>query len=56
MTLRDGVVLVPLILAIVAFALYPAQALDDAEPAVKSAVRPVLLQGGGAQQAAEVAP
>ncbi len=56
MTLRDGVVLVPLILAIVAFALHPAQALDDAEPAVKSAVRPVLQQGGGAQQAAEVAP
>jgi NADH-quinone oxidoreductase subunit M len=52
---RDAAVLVPLVLAIVAFALYPNQALRDAEPTVKRVVQPTL-QAGGAQQAAEVAP
>ncbi len=57
MSWRDGVVLVPLIVAIVAFALYPRQALDHAEPAVKAAVQPVLQESGGAPaQQAEVAP
>jgi NADH-quinone oxidoreductase subunit M len=57
MSLRDGLVLVPLVLAIVAFALKPQVALDDAEPSVKRAVAPVLQAGGGAQQAAaEVQP
>jgi len=55
MSLRDGIVLVPLIVAIIAFALYPRQAIDDAEPAVKAAVRPMLAEGG-AQQQAEVQP
>ena len=43
-------VLVPLVLAILAFALYPQRALDDAEPAVRAAVAPVL-QAGGTQPA-----
>jgi NADH-quinone oxidoreductase subunit M len=55
MSVRDGLVLVPLILAIVAFALYPRQAVDDAEPAVKATVAP-MLQAGGAKQTAEVQP
>jgi len=55
LSLRDGVVLVPLILAIVAFALYPQGALTHSEPAVKAVMAPVA-QAGGAQQAAEVAP
>jgi NADH-quinone oxidoreductase subunit M len=33
-SLRDGLVLVPLVLAILAFALYPQQALKDSEPTV----------------------
>jgi NADH-quinone oxidoreductase subunit M len=36
MTLRDAVVIVPLVLAIIAFALYPQRALDAGEPAVKA--------------------
>jgi NADH-quinone oxidoreductase subunit M len=40
-TVRDGVVLVPLIAAIVAFALYPQLALDAGERAVKSTVQAV---------------
>ena len=36
MTLRDGIVLVPLVLAILAFAVYPQRALDAGELAVKS--------------------
>ena len=42
MTLRDGLVLVPLVLAILAFALYPQLALDAGEDAVKSTVEAVL--------------
>jgi len=42
LTLRDGLVLVPLVVAILAFALYPQQALHDSEPAVKAAVREAL--------------
>ena len=37
LSLRDGLVLVPLVLAILAFALYPQRALHDSEPAVKVA-------------------
>jgi NADH-quinone oxidoreductase subunit M len=33
-SLRDGLVLVPLVLVILAFALYPQQALKDSEPTV----------------------
>ena len=42
MTLRDGVVLVPLVLVILAFALYPQLALDAGENAVKSTVEAVV--------------
>lgn len=37
MSLRDGLVIVPLVLAIIAFALFPQKALDAGEPAVKAA-------------------
>ena len=56
MSLRDGLVLVPLVLAIVAFALKPQAALDHAEPSVKRAVAPVLQAGGAQQAATEVRP
>jgi NADH-quinone oxidoreductase subunit M len=36
MSLRDGLVIVPLVLAIIAFALFPQKALDAGEPAVKA--------------------
>ena len=55
LSVRDGVVLVPLILAIVAFGLYPQGALTHSEPAVKAVLAPALQAGGG-QQSAEVAP
>jgi NADH-quinone oxidoreductase subunit M len=55
-SVRDGLVLVPLVLAIVAFALKPQAALDHAEPAVKRAVAPVLQAGGTQQAATEVRP
>jgi NADH-quinone oxidoreductase subunit M len=55
-SLRDGVVLVPLVLAIVAFALKPQPALEHAEPAVKRVVAPVLQAGGAQRAAAEVRP
>jgi NADH-quinone oxidoreductase subunit M len=42
MTLRDGLVLVPLVLAILAFALYPQLALDNAEAAIRSTVQAVV--------------
>ena len=35
LSVRDGLVLVPLVLAILAFAVYPQQALRDSEPAVE---------------------
>jgi NADH-quinone oxidoreductase subunit M len=41
LTVRDGVVLVPLILAIIAFAVYPQLALDSGEEAVKATVQAV---------------
>jgi NADH-quinone oxidoreductase subunit M len=50
MRVADGLVIVPLVLAIVAFALYPQQALVHGEPAVKAAVR--SAEQAGAQQAA----
>jgi NADH-quinone oxidoreductase subunit M len=42
MTARDGLVLVPLVLAILAFALYPQLALESGEEAVKSTVQAVV--------------
>src|SRR3954464_4007839 len=41
MSLRDAVVLVPLVLAILAFAVYPQQAVKAGEPAVKSVTKAV---------------
>jgi NADH-quinone oxidoreductase subunit M len=38
LTVRDGLVLVPLVVAIVAFALYPQQALEHSQPTVKRVV------------------
>jgi NADH-quinone oxidoreductase subunit M len=46
---RDAVVLVPLVLVILAFAVYPQQALDHSEAAVERVV-------GGPEAVAEVAP
>jgi NADH-quinone oxidoreductase subunit M len=51
MTLRDGLVLVPLVLAILAFALYPQAALDASEPAAQQTVERVSEPA-----VAEVAP
>lgn len=42
MTARDGLVLVPLVIAIIAFALYPQLALDAGEATVRSTVEAVL--------------
>jgi NADH-quinone oxidoreductase subunit M len=46
MRLRDGLVIVPLVLGILAFALYPQQALEDGEPAVKASIRSAVAAGG----------
>jgi NADH-quinone oxidoreductase subunit M len=48
--LRDGLVLVPLTLAILAFAVYPQLALNAGEKTVKSTVQ--IVRGQGTQQAA----
>ena len=42
LALADGVVIVPLVLVILAFALYPQAALDASEPAVKASVQQVV--------------
>ena len=42
LTLGDALVIVPLVLAILAFALYPQGALKDSEPAVKAAIQEVV--------------
>jgi NADH-quinone oxidoreductase subunit M len=52
MRLADGLVIVPLVLAILAFALYPQRALHQGEPAVKASVRPALVAGASGQTAA----
>jgi len=41
LSFRDGLVLVPLVLAILAFAVYPQLALDAGEEAIKSTVQAV---------------
>ena len=46
MSLRDALVIVPLVLAIVAFALFPQRAIDAGEPAVQAASQAVT---GGAR-------
>jgi NADH-quinone oxidoreductase subunit M len=45
LSLRDAVVIVPLVLAIVAFALFPQRALDAGEPAVQAASESVTGAG-----------
>jgi NADH-quinone oxidoreductase subunit M len=50
MRVADGLVIVPLVLAIIAFALYPQRALEQGDPAVKASVRPAV--SAGEQQAA----
>jgi NADH-quinone oxidoreductase subunit M len=52
---RDALVLVPLIAAIVAFALYPQQELRHGEPAVRTAVRPAAQSSPPVAQTASVA-
>ncbi|HET6550415.1 MAG TPA: proton-conducting transporter membrane subunit, partial [Solirubrobacter sp.] len=42
MTLQDAFVLVPLVLAILAFAVYPQLALDNGEAAIRSTVEAVV--------------
>jgi NADH-quinone oxidoreductase subunit M len=41
-TLRDGLVLVPLVLAVLALSVYPQVALDKSEPAAKFAIHPEI--------------
>jgi NADH-quinone oxidoreductase subunit M len=41
LSVRDALVLVPLVLAIIAFAVYPQQAIKAGEPAVKAVSKPV---------------
>jgi len=55
MTVRDGIVLVPLVATIVAFALYPQIALHKGEPAVTRAVAPAQ-QAASATERAEATP
>jgi NADH-quinone oxidoreductase subunit M len=55
MTVRDGLVLVPLVLAILAFALYPQVALHKGERSVTQSIR-AAQQAQGADQQAEVRP
>jgi NADH-quinone oxidoreductase subunit M len=54
MSLRDGLVLVPLVLAVVAFALYPQGALTHSEPAVKAANAQLTQAGAASSARAEV--
>jgi NADH-quinone oxidoreductase subunit M len=47
----DALILVPLVLAILAFAVYPQQALHQGEPAVRAALAPALNAGSSGQTA-----
>jgi NADH-quinone oxidoreductase subunit M len=55
LTLRDGVVLVPLVLAILALALYPQVALKKGEASVVRSLQPAQ-QAASATERAEVEP
>jgi NADH-quinone oxidoreductase subunit M len=55
MQATDALVIVPLVLVIVAFALYPQQALRHGEGAVRTAVRPALVAGAQHAAAAQTA-
>jgi NADH-quinone oxidoreductase subunit M len=48
-SVRDAVALVPLVVVILAFAVYPQRALDAGEPAVQGAVRSVTGEGATAR-------
>jgi NADH-quinone oxidoreductase subunit M len=54
LSLRDGAVLVPLVVAIVAFAVYPQRALTSGEKAVKASVQTVQRAGAGQASAGAV--
>jgi NADH-quinone oxidoreductase subunit M len=54
--LRDGLVLVPLIVAIVAFAVYPQQALRHSERAARAAVQPAISPPSSSSAVAEATP
>ena len=54
LSVRDGIVLVPLVLCILGFALYPQRAVEAGEPAVQTAVQSVT--GGTSGERAEVTP
>jgi NADH-quinone oxidoreductase subunit M len=57
MALRDGVVLVPLVLAILAFSLYPQIALKKGQASVVRSIQPALqAQQASATVRAEVGP
>jgi NADH-quinone oxidoreductase subunit M len=51
LSIRDGLVLVPLVLVIIAFAVYPQQALRDSEPTVEK-----VVGGPGSAARAEATP
>jgi NADH-quinone oxidoreductase subunit M len=52
MTVGDGLVLVPLVLAIIAISVYPQLALDRSEKTVTAVVAPAAERAGGSEQAA----
>jgi NADH-quinone oxidoreductase subunit M len=56
MRVTDGLVIVPLVVAILAFAVYPQRALENGEPAVRNSLRPALVAGAAAQSASASAP
>ena len=56
MTLRDGLVLVPLVLAILAIALYPQFALKRSEPTVSNIAPSALSAGDAAATLPEASP
>ncbi|HUR86128.1 MAG TPA: NADH-quinone oxidoreductase subunit M [Solirubrobacteraceae bacterium] len=55
-TVRDGLVLVPLVLAVLALSVYPQVALDKSEPAVKSALGEAGGQAVAQEPDGETAP
>jgi len=55
MSVRDGIVLVPLVVLILGFALYPQIALFKGEPAVRQTVAPAQ-QAAAAAERAQVSP
>jgi len=56
LTVRDGLVLVPLVLAVLALSVYPQVALDKSEPAVKSALGEAGGQAVAQEPDGETAP